>query len=800
MNLKKYSNVEDEFAALAEKPIDVMAILLKYLSYWKWFALSVFICLTVALAYLYFTLPQYKVATSIVFKDDQRGGGFSELNVFREMGVVTRRSNVDNEVEILKKSLIVEDVVRSLGLYVSYAQMEPILPINSSNGIVSHLPRRTTAILYGDEIPVKLSVHENNLQNLSLPIEFDLYADQKGQLTFSGRYNKTKFEKTITATDSVISLPFGDFGVLRNVTTPEEDIHTRVVINHPINIAHYYLGNLSVELTSKNTSVADVSLVTYNVRLGIDFIREYIESYNEKGIEDQKMLAEETSRVIESHLANLSSELAQVEDQTQDFRQSRGLTDIASQADLYNTQLASISQKRMDIESQHSIVTDILRFVEQTNEHQLIPANSGIRSGILNDQITLYNNLVLERNKLARIASSSNQSMIDLNNQLQSTFNSVISGLSNEKNNLEIQLRDINTEYSRNNARIRAIPQQERVFSDLKRQQNIKEELFLYLLQKKEERYMNMTTVEPNSRIVDNILVLGSVWPNKKLLFLFALAMGMILPVIGIKAKDLLRYQIDTKEDLEEISSIPVLSEIPEIKQLHGVAIKQDANDSFNEMFRLLRANLLFVINGKENKVINVLSSISGEGKSFVLLNLAATLALLDKKVLIVELDIRKPKLAKELNIDNEEGITLFLSGYLEKEKLVKPSGVHPNLSIVTAGTIPPNPNELLAKPLLDEFINEKREEYDYILIDTSPVGLVSDSFLLNRLTDVNLYVARSGYTPKKFIEDAERHVNENRLKKMYFILNGINLNGTEYRYGLGKKYGYGYGHGYEST
>lgn len=210
-------------------------------------------------------------------------------------------------------------------------------------------------------------------------------------------------------------------------------------------------------------------------------------------------------------------------------------------------------------------------------------------------------------------------------------------------------------------------------------------------------------------------------------------------------------------------------------------------------MIRLLRANLLFVIDGKEQKVINMLSSISGEGKSFVLLNLAMSLAILDKKVLIVELDIRKPRLAKELNLNNKQGITLFLSGHLDKSELVNPSGVHPNLSIITSGAIPPNPNELLAKPLLDELINDMRSEYDYILIDTPPVGLVSDSFLLNRLTDVNLYVARVGYTPKKMIENADQYFRENRLKKMYFVLNYVDLNGAEYRYGLGKKYGYGY-------
>ncbi|MDD4777216.1 MAG: polysaccharide biosynthesis tyrosine autokinase [Fermentimonas sp.] len=799
MTKNKFSgiNVEEEFTLLAEKPIDVMGILLKYLSYWKWFVLSLIFCLVIAVAYIYFSLPKYEVATSIVFKDDQRGGGGTELNVFKEMGVVTRRNNVDNEVEILKKSLIVENVVRELGLFVNYTEMKPFLPIETkgSNEFLSRLPHRKSAVLYGDELPVVLSLTENNLNSIAKPISFDMFIDQSGELTFSGKYEKEKFHETVPYEDRMLRLPFGVLMIRKGKSFPQENMKIHVTISHPQSAANQYLGNLEIELTSKTSSVANVTLVTYNTGLGKDFLREYINAYNEEGIKNQQKLANETSQLIETHLANLSSELSQVEDQTQNYRQSRGLTDIASQADLYNAQLASISQRRMDVESQYRIVSDVLSFVEQTDEHQLIPANSGIHSPVLNDQINRYNNLVLERNRLVGIASSSNQSMINLNSQLQATFNSVVSGLRNEKNNLEIQLRDINTEYSRNNALVRAIPGQERVFSDLKRQQNIKEELFLYLLQKKEERYMNMTTVEPSSTIIDNIQVMGMVWPNKMMILLAAMFLGMILPIAGIKTRDILRYQIDTREDLEEITSIPMLGEIPINEQTHWVAVKENSSDSFNEMIRLLRANLLFVINGKENKVINMLSSISGEGKSFISLNLALSLAFLDKKVIVVELDIRKPKMAKELGLEDRNGITLYLSGALDRSELVKPSGIHPNLSVIIAGVIPPNPNELLAKPALDELIKELRDEFDYIFIDTPPLGMVSDGFLLNRLADVNLYVTRSGYTPKKFIEDADRHFHENRLKKMYLILNSVDINGMDYRYGLGKKYSYGYGY-----
>lgn len=789
--MNKYPEVEEEFITLAEKKIDVMAILMKYLSYWKWFLLSIILSLAIAAAYIYFTLPKYEVTTSILFKDDQKGGT-TELNIVRDMGVVTRRNNVDNEVEIMKKSLIAENVVKELHLYATYTQMKSLFGLNK---ILPNFPRRKIAVLYGDELPVTVIVSEDRLNTLTRNITFDLVAYPNGSYLFTGEFKRNKYQVKAAPNDTIVQLPFGKLRLLKGKAKPEEEMWVRVLIQRSLDVADGYMNSMEIELTSRNSSVADITLTASNIELGKNFLKKYIEAYNERGIRDQLELAERTSKIIDSHLANLSNELSSVEDQAQEFRQSRGLTDIASQADLYNAQLASVSQRRMDIESQYAIVSSLLHFVQQKSGHsQLIPANSGIQSPVLNSQITAYNNLVLERNKLARIASSSNQSMINLNNQLESTFSSVLSGLQNEKNNLDIQQRDINTEYSRNNARIRAIPQQERAFSDIKRQQNIKEELFLYLLQKKEERYMNMTAVEPNSKLVDNIRVTGIVWPKKMILLFLFLVTGLILPVIAIKIRDLLRYQLDSKEELEQISSIPLLGEIPRTGQTEALLVKENSNDNFNEMLRLLRANLLFVIDSKDKKVVNILSSISGEGKSFVSLNLAMSLALLDKKVVLVELDIRKPKLAKQFGLDSKQGITLYLSGYLDKQELVKPSGIHPNLSVVTAGSIPPNPNELLAKPALDEFINDLRSEYDFIIIDMAPVGMVSDGFLLNRIADVNLFITRAGLTPKKYVEDADRYFHESKLKKMYFILNSVNLNGADYRYGLYKKYGYGYG------
>ncbi|WP_286845237.1 MULTISPECIES: exopolysaccharide transport family protein [unclassified Proteiniphilum] len=790
----KYSEVEEEFSALAEKRIDLIDIIMKYLSYWKWFLLSIILSLAIAVSYIYITLPKYKVATSILFKDDQKGG-LTEMNIFREMGVVNRKNNVDNEIEILKKSLIVESVVRKLNLYVTYTKLNPFEFIHQT-GIDKVFPKLTylrSKVIYGKQCPIIIVIPENILNNMTNNIELDVRVNSDGHYLFSGMHEGKKYYVGGTFANSTANLPFGEINVLKGNAVPEKSMVIRLQINHPVNVADQFLNALEIELTSKTSSVAKLSLECMNGELGRAFLKEYIETFNEKVINEQMELAEKTAILIDKHLTKLSNELSEMESQVQDYKQSQGLTDISSQADLFNVQSANMRQRKMEVESQYAIVSDLNKYVQQRNDHnQLIPANPGIKSEVLNAQINAYNNLVLERNKLARIASGSNQSMIDLNNRIESTFNSVKTGLQNEMNNLVIQQRDINALYSQSNARIRAIPRQERVYSDIIRQQNIKEALFLYLLQKKEERYMNMTTGEPTSRIIDNIRVLGIVSPNKKIIFFLFFVIGSIFPVVVIKIRDLLRYQIDTREDIEKISSIPVLGEIPKSVQSQIIAVKEDCNDSFNEMIRLLRANLLFVIEG-DNKVINILSGISGDGKTFATLNLGMSLALLDKNVLIIELDIRKPKLAKILGLDSKKGVTLYLSGILDRNELVKPSGIHPNLYVITAGAVPPNPNEILSKSMLDELINNYKSEYDFIFLDTAPLGQVSDGFVLNRLADVNLYVARSGYTPKKYIGDADRFYRENRLKKIYFVLNSVNMNSMEYRYGFSKKYGYGY-------
>ena len=792
--MNKYPNSEEEY----ENPIDFLGIFIKYLSYWKWFIASLVIFLTLGIVYLKFALPSYEITTAVLLKDDQKGGGTAEINAFKEMGLFTQKNNVDNELEVLNKSILVQQVVRELGIYATYTQVETLKFISALgiNGRNAKFATYDEKILYGTECPILVSLPDTVLNNMTGAFAFEILIHPYGEYEFSGVYNDQRFLVKASISDHQVMLPFGKINIVRGKYKPTEDMVVGVVLQNPMSKAGQLLSQMKLELTSKTTSVVNISFSSPNVQMGKDFLKKLIEVYNREDLKDQMTMANKTANFIDERLISITKELGTVESQVENYKQDQGITDIKSQTDMFIKQTGDFGQKRMDVETQLAIVSDIDSYIhKKENRYQPLPANTGIRSEGLNELINNYNKLLLQQNRLSRIASSSNQAMIDLTNQLESLFSTVQTSIRNEKNNLLIAQRDLMSKNSENAAHIRAIPRQEREYTEIKRQQSIKEALFLFLLQKKEEKYLNGAVVEPIAKLIDSVGSSGDpISPKKSMILLLSFVIGLIVPIIGIKLRDSLRYQIESKEELEEMSNVPILGEIIKTDQVGNVIIQESNTDSFTELFRLLRTNLLFVMDSSDKKVINMVSSVSGEGKTFVTINLAMSLALLDKKVLVIGLDIRKPKLADYLNLNNDTGITMYLSGHLSKDKLIRPSGIHPNLSVITSGPIPPNPNELLAKPSLDKLIAEYREQFDYLVIDTAPIGVVSDSFLLNRFADMNLYVVRADYTPRKNIADATNLFKNNKLNNLYFVLNGSNLNKKMYRKGYGKKYGYGYG------
>ena len=791
--MNKYSEFEED----DEKTTDYIGFFFKYISYWKWFVASLAVCLTIALISLKTTLPSYDVDTTLILKDDQKGGGSAELNAFKDLGLLTQKNNVDNELEILRTSTLVQKVVRELGIYASYTQIGTFGFLKDI-GIDAQKTKFVAfdeKVLYGADCPILVSMPDSILENLNGGIRFEILIHPYGEYEFSGSYLKKKYLVKASISDNQVMLPFGKINIARGKFRSAKDMLIGVVLQSSSKMAEGILSQMKMDLTSKTTSIVNVTLKCSNVKLGKDFLNKFIEVYNREDISDQVAMGNRTAQFIDERLKSITSDLGDVESKVENYKQAQGITDIKSQSDMFVQQTGDFAQKRLELETQLAIVSDMDDYMhKKENRYQLLPSSTGIKSEGLNELINNYNKLLLQRNRLSRIASSSNQVMVDLTGQIESMFSTVQSSVRNERNNLQIAQRDLLSKNNENAARIRAIPRQEREYTEIKRQQGIKEALFLFLLQKKEEKYLNTSVIEPIAKIIDNAHSTGDpVSPKKSIILLFSIVLGLLFPIVGIKIRDLLRYQIESKEELEKISIVPVLGEIPRTKDKGNIIIKENSTDSFTELVRLLRTNLLFVLDSPDKKVINIVSSVSGEGKTFVSINLAMSLALLDKKVLIVGLDIRKPKLAEYLELDNETGITLYLTGHLIKEQLIRQSGIHTNLSVITSGPTPPNPNELLAKPALDKLIVELRDEYDFIIVDSAPIGVVSDSFSLNRFSDVNLYVVRADFTPKKSIEDATNLYKYKKLNNLYFVLNGADSSKSSYRYGPGKKYAYGY-------
>jgi tyrosine-protein kinase Etk/Wzc len=701
--MNKYSEFEEENV----KQTDYLGIFFNYISYWKFFVGSLLICITLSIIYLKFTLPKYEITTSVLLKDDQKGGGTTQMEAFKEMGLFTQKNNVDNELEELNKSILVQRAVSELGINVSYTQIG-ILQIFSMLGMDVNNSKIGTfkeKIIYGDECPVLVKVPDDVLKYQKKGISFRMLIHPYGEYEFMGTYLKKKYLVKSSISDNAVVLPFGKVYLTRGKYRPSEDMLIGVDIQSAAEEAGDLLGQLKMDLTSKTTSVVDISFKTGNVQLGKDFLTKLIEVFNSKDMEDQSKMASKTAQFIDERLMTLTNELGDVESKVESYKQNQGLTDIQSQSNMFIQQTGDYAQKRLEVETQLAIASDLNDYMQRKeNRYQLIPSSSGIKSEGLNELIANYNKLILQKNRLSRIASNSNQAMIDLTSQIESMFTTVQSSVRNEKNNLQIAQRDLLSKNSENSAHIRSIPRQEKEYTEIKRQQGVKEALFLFLLQKKEEKYLNMSVVEPIAKFIDNVGSSGSpVSPKRSIILFFSVVLGLIIPVMGIKIRDMLRYQIENKDELEKLSSIPVLGEIPLVRKGGNFIIKENSTDSFTELVRLLRTNLLFVLDSPFKKVINVVSSVGGEGKTFVAINLAMSLALLDKKVLIIGLDIRKPKLEEFFNLDNQTGITLYLSGHLNKDLLIRPSGLNPNLSVIIAGPIPPNPNELLTKPVLDE-------------------------------------------------------------------------------------------------
>ena len=796
-----------------EENIDVKELLFKYLIHWPWFVGTVVACLIAAWVYLYMSTPVYNISATVLIKDDKKGGSAGMLSGLESLGLdgmVSSSQNIDNEIEVLRSKTIVKEVVEDLGLYISYTDED-------------EFPSRN---MYKTS-PVQVSLTPQEADLLEEPMIVEMALQPQGSMDVNVKIAGNKYQKHFEKLPAVFPTDKGTLAffltpdsVLSSKRTLEETTDSEkttrnitATINKPLAVAKWCCKNMTIEPTSKTTSVAVISLKNSNVERGKDFINKLLEMYNINTNNDKNEVAQKTAEFINERISIISKELGSTEKDLESFKRGAGITDLTSDAQIALTGSAEYEKKRVENQTQINLLQDLQKYM-QNEAYEVLPSNIGLQDVNLAAAINRYNEVLVERKRLLRTSTENNPTIINLDTSISAMKENVQVSLDRVLRGLFITKADLDREASRYSRRISEAPGQEREFVSIARQQEIKAGLYLMLLQKREENAITLAATANNAKIIDDAIADDApVSPRSKITYLIALILGVGIPVGVIYLLELTKFKIEGRADVEKLTSAPIVGDIPLTDEKQGaIAVFENQNNLMSETFRNVRTNLQFML-GNDKKVILVTSTVSGEGKSFISGNLAISLSLLGKKVVIVGLDIRKPGLNKVFNISKkEQGITQYLANP-EKNlmDLVQPSDVSKNLYILPGGTVPPNPTELLARDGLDKAIETLKKNFDYVILDTAPVGMVTDTLLIGRVADLSVYVCRADYTRKNEYTLINELIDGNKLPNLCTVINGLDLKKRKYGYyygygkygkyyGYGKRYGYGYGYGETSN
>ena len=743
---------------------------------------------------------------------DKKGGNSNNVAGLDELGLsglITSSQSIDNEIEVLRSKTLVKEVVNYLNLYVTYQDDDQI-------------PSKE---LYKTS-PVQVSMIPQEAEKLKENIIIEMVVQPQGSLDVNVKMEDKEIQKHFEKLPAILPTDQGTLSFFQatdsisskkneEVSSPVQDVrHITATISQPMNVARGYCENLSIEPTSKTTSVVTVSLKNSSLQRGQDFINQLLEMYNRNTNNDKNEIAQKTAEFIDERIGIISKELGSTEADLETFKRDAGITDLSSDAQIALTGNAEYEKKQVENRTQISLVEDLKKYLGH-NEYEILPSNVGLKDITLAAQIDRYNEMLIERKRLLRTSTENNPAIINLDTSIRATKANVQATLEGTLQGLFITKADLDREAKRYMRRISDAPGQERQYVSIARQQEIKAGLYLMLLQKREENAIMLAATANNAKIIDDAIAdVIPVSPKRSIIYLAALCLGIAIPVVVIFLIDLTKFKIEGRADVEKLTSVPVVGDIPLTDEKNtkdgSIAVFENQNNLMSETFRNIRTNIQFMLQN-DKKVILVTSTVSGEGKSFTSANLAISLSLLGKKVVIVGLDIRKPGLNKVFNLSSKEkGITQYLANpEMDLMSLVQSSDVNKNLYILPGGTVPPNPTELLARDGLDKAIEILKKNFDYVILDTAPIGMVTDTLLIGRVADLSAYVCRADYTHKAEYTLINELFHEQKLPNLCTIINGVDLKKRKYgyyygygkygkHYGYGKRYGYGYGYGQE--
>src|SRR6218665_49332 len=766
-----------------EEEINLKEILKPYFRKWYWFFASVFIMIVLAIIYIKTTTPIYRIESSVLIKDAKKmssaSGDFgvlSGLGGFAGMGT----NSIENELEIFKSKKIIEDVSKKLKIQTSIFSREKFYDIE----------------LYKDSAPFNIYVvNDKPFEELpKLPIDIRFDGDK---ITLSSEELKKDIIGTFNKT---ISLPYANIIITKNQEFNKKKVKK-------LNLNDFYFTysdveglvynlqeSIGVELLDKDATVIGLFLNHQNKDKGRDILDGISEMYNDYATLDKNTESKKTKDFIDERIMIISKELGEVETEKQQFKVENKIVDLPSEARL-NLQLVTESQRReLELDTQLELTNVLINYISSpSNNSQIIPTNIGIDSPTATSNISAYNKLILDRNRLLENATPDNPLVVEITKDINSLKSALKESLYKSITSLQLTKRDVSKYANEKDSKIQQIPFQEKLFRNIERQQQIKENLYLLLLQKREEAAISMAITAEKARVVDHAFVEQKpVAPKKMFSFVAAFFIGLLIPGLFLYIKELFNNHIVTKHDLEKLTPTPILAEIPRLSKKEDELIRVNDVSPLAEAFRILVTNIKFILPKKDSaKIIFVTSTVKGEGKTFVSVNLSLALSSSKTRVLVIGSDIRNPQLQRyNPAMKGSKGLSEFLYNDIETAKdIIHPSGFINNCDFIYSGSIPPNPADLLQNGRYEELIEQVKNDYDYIILDTAPLMLVTDSLLIASVADATLYVARSEVSEQGFIDFANKNIEGKKINNVAFVLNDIHKT----NFGYGNKYGYGY-------
>ena len=772
---------------------DFVALYRTIILNWYWFVLSLIIFGGIGAIYLRYTTPLYQSTAKLLIKDDDNGSSRrgSSLQNITNLGTISNSAGIDNEMEILSSHSIAEDAIRDLKLYVNY----------TTEGKVKDV------ITYRDQ-PLIVDIDAAHLDRLNRPINLNITKNGSSFVvngTYSVPTDEENSEGPFSINKKFTSLPATiptRAGIItinsNNGRTLHEGQVLKVSILSPKMASDKYVGELKIGQSGKGTSILQLQLTDEVPQRSLDYLKQLAIVYNRQANEDKNAVAHQTEKFINSRLEKINAELGKTEGELQNYKQKNGMVELKMNASNSVSNQNTSEQKLAEMETQIELFNTIAREVESSSRNltQVIPSNVGLDDESSTSLINKYNELVLERNRLLRSASESSPVVEPLTDQIRDLNVNIRRAIAAARKNLQIQRDAVLAQVTKYTDQVEETPQQERMLTQIGRQQEVKSGLYLMLLQKREENSISLAATADKGRLIDDPQLNGKVSPNSTYIMLIALVIGLAIPVLIILIIQFFRYKIEGHDDVARLTKLPIIADIAiasnSAKGKADIVVHENQNNQMEEIFRSLRTNLQFMLHEGE-KVVLFTSSTSGEGKTFTAANLSVSFGLLGKKVILVGLDIRRPRLAEQFGInDHKHGITNILvkdnPNREDVEAQILPSGVNKNLDLLMAGPVPPNPAELIARNSLDTIIEILKEKYDYIMIDTAPVGLVTDTLQIARVTNVSVYMCRADYTPKASFAMINSLAKEEKLPNMAMVLNGVDMSKRKYSY----YYGYG--------